>query len=151
MIDGVVIKELKQIPDERGYLCEMMRDDDPFFEKFGQCYVSATYPGVVKGWHYHVHQVDHFVCVKGMIKLALYDGRENSPSKGEVQEIFLGELKPILVRVPNGVYHGWKCLGEEMSLVINTPNRHYDYKNPDEIRCDPHDNDIPYDWDRKDG
>jgi dTDP-4-dehydrorhamnose 3,5-epimerase len=151
MIEGVVIKELKLIPDERGYLMEMLRDDDPFFEDFGQCYISATYPGVVKGWHFHEKQVDHFVCVKGMVKVVMYDHREESPTKGEVQEFFLGEERRILLRVPNGVYHGWKCIGNEMSLVLNIPNRHYDYDDPDEFRLDPHDNDIPYDWARKDG
>jgi len=151
MIDGVQIKELKLIPDERGYLMEMLRDDDPFFQGFGQCYVSATYPGAVKAWHYHQHQTDHFVCVKGQIKLVLYDDREGSPTRGEIQEFFLGELGRRLVSVPRGVYHGWKCISQEMSLVVNMPDRHYDYENPDEIREEPHGGKIPYDWARKDG
>ena len=151
MIDGVLVKLLRLIPDERGYLMEMLRDDDPFFERFGQCYVSATYPGVVKGWHYHERQVDHFVCVRGMVKLVMYDRREGSPTRGEVQECFLGEQKPLLVRVPCGVYHGWKNIGAELSLVVNIPDRRYDYEQPDEFRLDPHDGEIPYDWARKDG
>ena len=68
MIQGVATKTLKVIADERGYLMEMMRSDDPFFQKFGQCYLSVVYPGVVKGWHYHEKQTDHFVIVKGMAK-----------------------------------------------------------------------------------
>lgn len=151
MIEGVTIKELRLIPDERGWLMEMLRDDDPFYERFGQCYVSATYPGVVKGWHFHREQTDHVVCVGGMIKLVMYDGREGSATRGEVQEIFLGEMRRLLVRIPCGVYHGWKCVGGETAVVVNIPDRHYDYANPDEERLDPHDNDIPYDWARKDG
>ena len=65
MIDGVIVKPLKVIPDERGWLMEMLRADDPFFQKFGQCYLTVVYPGVVKGWHYHKKQTDHFVCVQG--------------------------------------------------------------------------------------
>ena len=80
MIDGVVVQPLRLIPDERGYLMEMLRSDDPVFERFGQSYVTAVYPGVVKGWHYHRKQTDHFVCVHGMAKVVLYDGREDTSS-----------------------------------------------------------------------
>ena len=69
MIEGVQTKSLKLIPDERGWLMEMLRNDDPVFVKFGQLYATATYPGVVKGWHLHREQVDNFVCVAGMVKL----------------------------------------------------------------------------------
>ena len=47
MIDGVIIKKLKVIPDERGRLMEIMRSDDTFFKKFGQVYMTTAYPGVV--------------------------------------------------------------------------------------------------------
>jgi dTDP-4-dehydrorhamnose 3,5-epimerase len=80
MIDGVKVKQLKAISDERGRLMEMLRADDEIFEKFGQAYMTTVYSGVVKGWHYHKKQLDNFVCVKGMIKLVLYDGREKSTS-----------------------------------------------------------------------
>jgi dTDP-4-dehydrorhamnose 3,5-epimerase len=151
MIEGVKIKKLKVIPDERGRLMEMLRCDDEIFDKFGQVYLSTTYPGVVKGWHYHKIQTDNIVCVKGMLKLVLFDDRENSKTKGEVNELFIGENNPILVQVPKGVYHGWKCISPEEALVINCPSEPYSYSNPDEYRVDPHKNDIPYKWERKDG
>src|SRR5205085_8017804 len=97
MIAGVRIKRLKVIPDERGMLMEMLRDDDEFFQKFGQVYLSVVYPGVVKGWHYHQKQTDHFVFVKGMAKVVLYDRREGSKTHGEVNEFFMGEDNPILL------------------------------------------------------
>ena len=81
MIEGVKVKKLKVIPDERGHLMEMLRDDDEFFQRFGQVYLSVVYPGVVKGWHYHKKQTDHFVFVKGMAKVVLYDGREESRTR----------------------------------------------------------------------
>lgn len=151
LIDGVRTKQLKVIPDERGYLMEMLRSDDEFYQKFGQAYVTCAYPGVVKGWHYHKKQTDHFICVSGMMKVVLYDGRENSPTKGLVNEFFLGEKNPMLLVIPNLVLHGMKGIGTAPALMINIPTELYNYKEPDEFRVHPHDNDIPYDWDRKDG
>lgn len=151
MIDGVVLKPLKVIPDERGYLMEILRRDDPFFEQFGQAYLTVVYPEVVKGWHYHKVQVDHFCVVKGMAKVVLYDDRAGSKTKGEVNEFFIGEKNFAVLRIPNGVLHGMKGIGVEPALLLNLPNEPYDHANPDEFRVHPHDNDVPYDWARKDG
>jgi dTDP-4-dehydrorhamnose 3,5-epimerase len=150
-IDGVIVKQLKVIPDERGWLMEMLRADDPFFQQFGQVYVSVAYPGVVKGWHYHKVQWDHFVIVKGMMKVVLYDIRDGSPTKGVLREYFMGEQNPILLRIPPGVLHGMKAIGTEPGMLVNCPSHPYDPKNPDEYRVHPHENDVPYDWSRKDG
>ena len=151
MIDGVKLKRLKVIPDERGMLMEMLRDDDEIFQKFGQVYLSVVYPGVVKGWHYHKKQTDHFVFVKGMAKVALYDGRQGSKTHREVNEFFMGEQSPILLVIPPSVLHGMKGVGVEPAYLINIPTEHYVYDEPDEFRVDPHSPDIPYRWDRKDG
>ena len=107
-IDGVAIKNLRLIPDERGWLMEILRCDDAIFEKFGQVYCTTAYPGVVKAWHYHKKQTDNFTCVHGMMKVALYDAREDSPTRGNLMEFFVGEKNPILISVPPGVYHGFK-------------------------------------------
>ena len=146
MIEGVGIKRLKVIPDERGHVMEILRSDDEFFEKFGQVYLTTTLPGVVKAWHLHKIQDDNVACVKGMIKLALCDLREDSPTHGEVMEIFMGEHKPILVHIPKEVYHGWKCVSENEAYIINCPTELFNYQKPDEHRL-PYDADkIPYDW-----
>ena len=150
-IHDVKTKRLRVIPDERGWLMEILRaDENELFTKFGQTYVSATYPGVVKAWHYHKRQVDHFACIAGMVKLVLIDTREHSPTNGAVNEFFLGTHNPMLVQVPNLVYHGWKCISEAMSLVVNIPTVPYDYAEPDEFRIAPHGT-LAYDWTRKDG
>jgi dTDP-4-dehydrorhamnose 3,5-epimerase len=151
MIEGVSIKKLKVIPDERGRLMEIFRRDDELFSGFGQVYMTTAYPGVVKGWHYHKKQDDNMAVVKGTMKIVLYDGREDSPTYREVNEFFAGEHNPILVHIPRYVYHGFKCVSPEEAIVINTPTEVYDYAQPDEFRVHPHDNDIPYDWGRKDG
>jgi dTDP-4-dehydrorhamnose 3,5-epimerase len=151
MIDGVKIKKLKVIPDERGRLMEILRSDEDIYEKFGQIYVTVAYPGVVKAWHYHREQTDHLVCVSGMMKIVLYDAREGSSTNGEVNEFFCGIHNPLFIKVPKGIYHGFKCISDTEALVINIPDKLYDYDSPDEFRVDPHKNDIPYDWARKDG
>ncbi|MCL4369906.1 MAG: dTDP-4-dehydrorhamnose 3,5-epimerase family protein [Chloroflexi bacterium] len=151
MIDGVVVEPLRLIPDERGYLMEMLRSDDPVFERFGQSYVTAVYPGVVKGWHYHRKQTDHFVCVHGMAKVVLYDGREDSPTRGQVQEFFMGEQNRVLLKIPPLVMHGFKAVGTEMAMIVNFPTELYNYQEPDEFRVPWDSPEIPYDWSLKNG
>lgn len=147
MIEGVRVKQLKTIPDERGRLMEILRNDDKEFIKFGQVYMTTAYPGVVKGWHYHKAQIDHFCTVRGMIKLVLYDAREKSPTHGEVNEFFQGEHHTILVQIPNLVYHGFKCISETEAIVINCITEVYRHDKPDEFRAPYNDPSIPYNWD----
>ncbi len=151
MISGVIVKKLKVIPDERGRLMEILRSDDDIFVKFGQVYMTTTYPGVVKAWHYHKKQTDNVAVVKGMIKLVLYDARKDSKTKNQINEIFAGIHNPALVRIPKGVYHGWMCISEDEAMVINCPTEAYNYKKPDEYRVSPYGKKVPYDWKRKDG
>ena len=151
LIDGVEIKQLRLIPDERGYLMEMLRSDDGIFQKFGQVYLSAAYPGVMKVWHYHKVQTDYFTIVSGMMKVVLYDGREGSPTHGEINEFFMGEQNRILITIPPGVLHGMKAIGDKPGLLVNCPTEVYRYDEPDEFRVDPHDGSVPYDWGRNDG
>ncbi len=151
IIEGVIVKDLKLITDERGYLQEIMRNDDKFFTGFGQVYMTTTYPGVVKGWHYHDEQSDNVVCIKGMIKVVLYDDRKNSQTKGQINQFFIGEQSPKLVHIPKGIHHGWKCVSADTAYIVNVPDKTYNYAKPDEHRTDPHKNNIPYDWSRKDG
>ncbi len=151
VIDGVAVRHAKVLPDQRGRLGEIMRADDPWFEKFGQVYFTTTYPGVVKAWHYHNKQTDHFYVIKGTVKVALYDNRKTSPTHAEVNEIYLGEHNPGLIKIPPGVMHGWMCVSKSEAYIVNLVSEMYDYKNPDEFRTPPHDNHIPYEWARKDG
>ena len=151
MIDGVKVKQLKCIPDERGTLTEILRCDDEVYEQFGMCYVTTAYHGVTKAWHYHKLQTDHFFCLKGMAKVVLYDDGPGSKTYGEVNEFFMGIHNHILVKIPKLVYHGYKCISTEDCAILNIPTMPYNYKQPDEYRLAPHNNDvIPYDWSRAD-
>ncbi|MEY4374620.1 MAG: hypothetical protein RL760_787 [Candidatus Eisenbacteria bacterium] len=149
MIDGVLVHPLRRIPDERGSVMHMLKETDPHFSRFGEIYFSTVYPGAVKGWHLHDRMVLHYAVPHGQIKMVLYDDREGSPTRGEVQEIFMGDSNYVLVRVPAGVWNGFKGIGVVPAVVANCATIPHD---PTEIhRLDPHVNDIPYDWARKDG
>lgn len=151
MIEGVKIKPLRVIPDERGKLMEMLRSDDEIFIKFGQAYITTAYPGVVKAWHYHKVQTDNVVTISGMMKVVLYDQREGSSTCGEVNEFFMGDYNPVLLSIPPLVLHGFKCISPTEAILVNFPTEVYRYADPDEFRLHPHDNDIPYRWERQDG
>ena len=144
MIDGILVRPLRQVPDERGKIMHMLRSDDPHFERFGEIYFSVAYPGVIKGWHLHSQQTQNYAVISGMIKLVLYDPRESSNTKGEVQELFIGEDNYCLVRIPPGIYNGFKAYGVQPAIVANCPTEPHD---PDEMeRLNPFDPSIPYDW-----
>jgi dTDP-4-dehydrorhamnose 3,5-epimerase len=146
MIEGVMTKQLKQVADERGWLFEIMRSDWEQFQKFGQVYVTAAYPQVVKAWHMHKKQTDNIACIKGMIELVLYDGREKSKTKNEINEFTIGERNLLTVKIPPEVWHGFKTVTEEYALILNVPTELYNYKEPDEHRLPPNTEKIPYDW-----
>jgi dTDP-4-dehydrorhamnose 3,5-epimerase len=151
LIEGVKVRNLSPIPDERGWLMELLRSDWEEFEKFGQLYITTCHPGVVKGWHYHKKQTDHFVCLKGMAKVVLYDAREGSKTKGMINEFFMGERHFILLKIPPLVYHGFKGTGNEQAWILNIPTEAYKYEEPDEFRIPYNSKEIPYDWDIKMG
>jgi len=146
MIEGVEVKQLVKHVDERGFLMELLRSDEPIFRKFGQAYVALNYPGVVRAWHWHRKQDDNFVVVSGMVKAALYDAREGSPTRGQVDEFFLGEDHNVLLKIPMGVMHGYKTEGSEPSLLINFPTEPYNQQEPDEYRLPSDTPEIPYNW-----
>lgn len=144
MIDGVTIQPLRQIPDERGKVMHMLRRDDPWFREFGEIYFSIVYPGAVKAWHLHRSMTLNYAVVSGMIKLVLYDDREQSPTRGEVQEFFTGEDNYALITIPCHVWNGFKGLGVKPAIVANCSTQPH---HPDEIvRSDPFGGGIHYDW-----
>ena len=149
MIEGIAIRPLKQISDERGKLMHMLKRDDPWFEKFGEIYFSVVYPGAIKGWHLHKVMTLNYAVVSGIIKLVLYDDREGSPSRGQLQEIFTGQDSYALITIPPNVWNGFKGIGTAPAIVANCATIPHD---PAEIvRLDPLTKTIPYDWNLKHG
>lgn len=151
IIEGVVVKKLRVIADERGSLMEIVRVGDECFEadpNYGQHYLTTAYPGVVKAWHYHEFQDDNFCVVKGMAKVALYDGRKDSPTFGIVNEFFIGEKNPCVIHIPRGVWHGYKAIANETCYLVNMVTKPYNHSVPDEHRAHYHNNETGYDWNK---
>jgi len=145
MIDGVKIKPLKKICDERGTIMHMLRCDDPDFEKFGEIYFSTAYSGVIKGWHEHTKQTQNYAVIQGMIKLVLYDNRSDSTTYKELMELFTGEDNYQLIRIPSGIINGFKTIGAKTAIVANCATLPHE---PDEmIHYDPFGDKVPYEWD----
>lgn len=148
-IEGVVVKPLKRIIDSRGWLMEIFRSDWPEFQKFGQTYMTTCKPGVVKAWHYHKIQYDHFVPIRGKALIGLFDARDSSKTKGVLQEIEVDESSPKFIRIPPLVYHGFTPLDDNEIWVINTPTELYNYSQPDEFRLEWDNPEIGYLWRKK--
>jgi dTDP-4-dehydrorhamnose 3,5-epimerase len=145
MIEGVEIKELVTHSDERGFFREIVRGTEEIVaEGWAQVSHSLMFPGVIKAWHVHRTQVDWWYVVSGDLKVALYDTREGSSTRGELQEVFLGDHYPArLLKIPAGVAHGCKAIGGQTHLVYLTSST-YDPKEESRI---PHDDPgIGYDW-----
>jgi dTDP-4-dehydrorhamnose 3,5-epimerase len=143
-IHDIVVSPLGRIPDERGAILHMLRADDAVYERFGEIYFSLVYPGVIKGWHIHTRMTLNYAVPVGMIKLVCFDDRPDSPTRGGLQEIHLGELNYALVTIPPMIFNGFKGEGTAPALVANCATEAHD---PDEIeRLDPFSERIPYDW-----
>src|SRR3954447_1895273 len=143
-IDGVDVIPLRRMPDERGTIFHMLRATDPHFRQFGEIYFSSIYPGVIKGWHLHHEMTLNYACIHGRIKLVCYDDRDDSPTKGQLAETFLGPDNYSLAVIPPNVWNGMKCMGQDYSIVANCATHIHDPSRSE--RMDPFDNPIPYDW-----
>ena len=146
-IEGLIIKKLRIIPDERGSVMHMIKKSDEGFKNFGEVYFATAYPGVIKGWHLHKKQTQNYCVIKGMVKIVIYDSRENSTTFRNLREIFIGEKNFCLVTIPPLVHNGWKCISEKEAILANFTDYEHD---PHEMtRLDPFSKDIPYSWELK--
>jgi dTDP-4-dehydrorhamnose 3,5-epimerase len=144
MIDGVLVVPLERFPDERGTVMHMLKRTDRHFVGFGEIYFSTVFPGIVKGWHRHHVMTLNYACVHGRIKLVLFDDREDSATRGELNEFFLGPDNYSLVQIPPEVWNGFKGLDHELSIVANCATHPHDRTQSE--RLNPFDSHIPYDW-----
>jgi dTDP-4-dehydrorhamnose 3,5-epimerase len=144
MISGVRIVPLRQIVDERGKIMHMLKATDPHFQQFGEIYFSCAWPGVIKAWHVHTRMTLNNAVLSGRAKLVLYDLREESETRGVLQEIFLGEDNYVLVQIPPGIANGYKAYGDKQVVLANCASIPHD---PSEMLRRPYnDPSIPYDW-----
>lgn len=150
MIAGVQVRTVEVKPDERGRFAELFRADEDGFPRFGQVHLTAVYPGVVKAWHRHRHRTDVLYAASGMVRLGLYDPRQDSATAGEVNEFFLGDHAPLRITIPPGVWFGFKGVGRREALLVVFTDEPSNAFVPDEERWDPEANEIPFDWERRD-
>jgi dTDP-4-dehydrorhamnose 3,5-epimerase len=159
MLPGVRVKDLKKLPDERGYFSEAMRSDWAELldgDTIAQTNLSMSYPGMIRAWHRHRRgQVDYFVVLRGAMKICAYDDAPGSATHGELDEVIASGERLQVVRIPGKYWHGTKTVSSEPSLTVYMVSRMYDAKDPDEDRRPWDDATVidprlgkPFDWNR---
>jgi len=146
-LEGILIYDVKILPDERGFFSEALRQDWKDLlgdEWIAQVNLSYTYPGTVRAWHRHLRgQVDYFLVIEGSMKICAYDDDEESATRGCLAEVVACEDRPQIVRIPGHYWHGTKTVGYIPSLTVYFVTKLYDYKNPDEERRPWNDSIVP--------
>ena len=145
LIKDVTLTELKQFSDERGSVLHMLRNDDPTFTSFGECYFSEVLPGVVKAWKFHHAQTQHLAVPVGRIKIVIFDDRKSSSSRGNIQVIELGRPESYFrLKIPPKLWYGFTCISDKPSLLVNCVDIPHDPQDS-QIRVE-NDVSIPYEW-----
>jgi dTDP-4-dehydrorhamnose 3,5-epimerase len=146
LIEGVTLTKLGQFPDERGAVLHMLRSDSPEFTRFGECYFSEVFPGVVKAWKRHSRQTQNLAVPIGRARIVIYDDRDNSPSYGQLQVIDLGRPDAYLrLKIPPSLWYGFAGTSPVPALLVNCTDRPHEPHESD-VRPLNHP-DIPYQWD----
>ena len=144
-IDDVRIKEIRSVATSTGYLTEIFREEWKLDSlPVGQVFQRALYPGSVTGWHAHAVTIDRLFCSIGSVRISLFDGRKASPTFGTVWHKIVGALRPAIVVIPPGVWHGVVSLGPETALLLNLVDKAYSFESPDHWRLPPDTEHIPY-------
>ena len=145
MIKGVSTVALAEFSDEYGAVLHMLRNDDPHFFQFGECYFSEVLPGAIKAWKLHNDQTQNIAVPVGRIKMVIYDSRLESPTKGYIEILELGRPDVYLrVQIPPGLWYGFTCISNTPALLVNCADMPHD---PNESMRKPiSDSSIPYDW-----
>lgn len=125
-IDRVLHRRLSPIMDGRGEVTELWSQPWDGFTEPAHIYQSCTDQGVIKCWHLHEVHVDQFAITRGKVQVTLVDVREDSPTFTHVNIFVLGALNPGLLRIPQGLLHGWKALSGPEVLVLNFQSHTYD-------------------------
>jgi dTDP-4-dehydrorhamnose 3,5-epimerase len=145
LIEGVRVREVKNVPKNTGVLTEVFRGDwDAEPAVVQQVFQTTILPGGLSAWHVHECTTDRLFVSLGMVKIVLFDARESSPSHGRVNELRFGAQRPALVVVPPGVWHGVQNIGDTTALLLNLVDRAYRYEDPDHWRLPPDTPKIPY-------
>jgi dTDP-4-dehydrorhamnose 3,5-epimerase len=151
-IDGVEVVRLRRHEDHRGTLTPIVDLEHEFWRDgvvYSYCFTID--PGRIKGWGMHRHQDDRYAILAGRVRVALHDGRVDSPTHGTTEALWFSAASPGLVRIPAGVWHADQNCGDAPAVLMNFPTRPFDPARPDKHRLDPHGGAIPFDWALRDG
>jgi len=143
LIDGVLVKPCKRVVNEKGFLQEVLRADEGTLPELGQTYFTQTRTGIIKAWYRHHRQIDTQFVVGGQMRLALYDDRATSPTRGQTNEFVIEASQPLLIRIPTGVWHGFKAEQSDL-LLLHINSAAFDFTDTDEERLPPDTDLIPY-------
>ena len=143
-IQGVEIIKKNQIVDDRGIILHMLRVDDKNYKKFGEIYFSTINPNKIKAWHFHKLMTLNYAVVHGSIKLVLYDDRDESKTKGTIQEIILSNENHFLVSIPPKIWNGFCSSNNKHAILANCSDIPHDKE--EIIRLPYDDPKFPYKW-----
>ena len=133
MLQGIIIKPLRQLTDERGFFTEVMRKDwkDLFLkDKLVQANLSISYPYIIRAWHKHLKkQVDYFTVVEGALKICAFDEKT-----AELTEIISTGKNLQTVRIPGYYWHGFRVISIHPAKLLYFTTKLYNYDLPDEQR-----------------
>ncbi len=146
-IEGVSVRDVRHVPRDHGVITEIFRPEwDPTGLPVVHIYQSRLFSGALGAWSCHGRTTDRLFVSQGHLKIVLYNSRDDSRTKGLLMELLAGDMRPCLIVVPPGVWHGLQNLGKIDALVLNCPTEAYNYKDPDHYRL-PYDSaEIPYQW-----
>lgn len=166
MIEGVIVKDAKRYPDERGFFEEIIRTDECGFA-IGQVSRAKRNTGMATGWHICQNLKEVYYVARGTVRVVLKDCRTGDPVKttfvyrepqkifmvkyglsstpNEYMEVVLGEYMPKSIVIPPGVAHGYKVLSECDMIYIASHT--YEQYRTDEGRIEP-DRWPEHDWTR---
>jgi dTDP-4-dehydrorhamnose 3,5-epimerase len=137
-IKDVEVLDLGNVMTRSGWMLEVFRADWPASPiAVQQVNWVELAPGAVTDWHCHSQQTDRLIGVGGNIKLALWDGRDESPTKGSTDVFRIGAMRPLMIVVPPGIWHGLRNESGAPAGYINLTDRLYDYEKPDNWRLTP--------------
>jgi dTDP-4-dehydrorhamnose 3,5-epimerase len=146
-IEGVAVREVLHVPRSHGIITEIYRPEwDPTERPVVQVYQSRLFPGAIGAWSCHAKSIDRLFVNSGLLKVVLFDGREDSPTSGMINEVYAGDARPTFLVIPIGVWHGLQNIGATDALVLNFPTSAYDYEDPDHYRLPLDAPEIPYTW-----
>ena len=146
-IDGVTVREVRHVPRDHGVITEIFRPEwDPTGLPVIHIYQSRLFAGALGAWSCHKRSTDRLFVNQGHLKIVLYDDRDESKTRGTVMQLIAGDVRPCLIVLPPGIWHGLHNVGNSDALVINCPTEAYNYKDPDHYRLPFDSPEIPHKW-----